>query len=122
MAAILDLPTKTDQRGSLTVIEKILPFEIRRVYYIWGNSGNFSRGGHSHLETSQALIAVSGRCSIGLRRMGYSSEFILESPDKCLLLEPEDWHSMYNFSSDCVLLVLASKEYDPEDYVTEEPS
>jgi dTDP-4-dehydrorhamnose 3,5-epimerase-like enzyme len=117
MAYLIDLPTFSEERGSLTVIEKVLPFEIKRVYYIY--NATQKRGGHRHKKTWQALISVAGSCQIYVNNGREENIYILDKPDKCLVLAPEDWHTMDNFSSDCVLLVLASEYYDPNDYINE---
>lgn len=118
MARIIDLPTFKDDRGNLTVIEKILPFEVKRVYYIYNAKGK--RGGHRHKETTQALIAVSGSCTIYCNDNIQEITFNLDNPNKCLILESKDWHTMDDFSSDCVLLVLSSHLYDVNDYIDDE--
>jgi dTDP-4-dehydrorhamnose 3,5-epimerase-like enzyme len=118
MAKIIELPTHSDERGSLTVIEKCLPFEIKRLYYIYDAVGK--RGGHKHQKTCQALISVKGSCDIFVDDGNVKNTYILDKPNKCLLLNPEDWHSMLNFTSDCVLLVLASEYFDKNDYIEEE--
>lgn len=118
MPELIELPKYNDERGSLTVIEKILPYEIKRVYYIYKVKGG-ERGYHSHKKTKQALIAVSGSCQIHIKDRNNNLFFILDSPTKCLLLDPQDFHWMNNFSKDCVLLVLASHEFDLNDYVDE---
>ena len=120
MAHLIDLKTSTDARGSLTVIEKILPFEIKRVFYIYGvGDSSLVRGGHRHIKTIQALVCVSGKCSVFTDDGSKKDEFKLDSPHKCLVLEPEDWHTMSGFSKDSVLLVLASEYYDHKDYIKE---
>ncbi|ADG94202.1 WxcM domain protein [Arcobacter nitrofigilis DSM 7299] len=117
MAYITDLDTFSDSRGSLTVIEKVLPYEIKRVYYVYNVSEK--RGGHRHIKTIQALIALNGHCEIFVDD-GLSEEtFILDSPSKCLIVEPKDWHTMDNFSNATVLLVLSSEYYDENDYIVE---
>ena len=119
MAKLINLKTISDSRGSLTVIENLLPFSVERVFYIYNVGANINRGGHRHIETIQALVCVSGECSIE-NNNGRQSEIInLNSPDKCLILYPEDWHIMSNFTENCVLLVFASKKYSPEDYIYE---
>ena len=116
MARIISLKTISDDRGSLSVIEKDLPFKIKRVYFIYNLSD--SRGGHRHKKTIQALISVSGSCKVHTRNENTEKDFILDRPDKCLIVNPEDWHTMENFTSDAVLLVLASEYYDSSDYTT----
>ena len=117
MAYILNLPTFNDDRGSLTVLEKVLPFDMKRLYYIYDVKGK--RGGHRHKKTIQALILVNGSCTIFCDNGKSKSEFLLNSPDKCLIVEPEDWHTMDNFSDGAVLLVIASEYYDKKDYIEE---
>jgi dTDP-4-dehydrorhamnose 3,5-epimerase-like enzyme len=118
MANILLLKNYTDNRGSLNVIEKNLPFEIKRVYYIY-NVDNSVRGNHRHKHTMQAAICVKGSCIIDTNNGSEKNSFMLDNPNKCLLLYPEDFHSMYNFTNDAVLLVLASEYYNPNDYIYE---
>jgi dTDP-4-dehydrorhamnose 3,5-epimerase-like enzyme len=111
---IIELNTYTDNRGSLTVIDKELPFEIRRVFYIYNVVD--SRGGHCHRETIQGLVSIKGSCDVEIGRE--KKKIInLSSPNKCLVLQPEDFHIMKNFSKDCILLVLASQPYNKEDYI-----
>ncbi len=120
MATLIDLKTFADTRGNLTVIEKIIPFEIKRIFYIYGVD-NSIRGRHRHKKTIQAAISIKGKCRITSKRgKGIPDEkFILDTPSKCLILEPEDFHWMDNFSSDCILMVLASEHFDPDDYIFE---
>lgn len=117
MAHLTDLPTFPDPRGSLTVLEKVVPFPIRRIYYIY--KANSLRGGHRHKNTRQLLVSVSGSCEVFVNNGREKSTFALDSPSKGLVLELEDWHTMDNFTRDCVLLVLASEPYDPDDYIDE---
>lgn len=112
---LIDLDTHIDSRGSLTVIDKKLPFNIKRVFYIY-NIDKEDRGGHSHKKTIQGLISIKGNCDIVIGRE--KKEIIkLDTPNKCLILQPEDFHIMRNFSKDCILLVLASESYNKEDYI-----
>ena len=116
MAYLIDLKTFTNSRGSLTVIEKIIPFEIKRVFYIYGVDQSI-RGGHRHHKTIQAAICLHGACEI-LNNNGKVEEiFKLDKPDSCLILQPEDWHSMYDFTSDAILMVFASEYFDEHDYI-----
>ncbi len=118
MAYIIELPTFSDKRGKLTVIEKVLPFEIKRVYYIYETKDK--RGGHRHKKNTQALICLNGSCEIYIND-GFKKETVkLDKPSKCLILEPKDWHTMDNFTDGAILLVLASEYYDINDYIDEE--
>jgi dTDP-4-dehydrorhamnose 3,5-epimerase-like enzyme len=118
MAYTIDLPTFNDDRGTLTVIEKLLPFEIKRFYYIYDVSAK--RGGHRHHKTIQALICLGGSCEIYIYNGETEKIVILDSPQKCLILDPKDWHTMDNFSKNSTLLVFSSEYYDKDDYIDEE--
>ncbi|MFN4005927.1 MAG: sugar 3,4-ketoisomerase [Chitinophagaceae bacterium] len=118
MAKLIDLKTLTDSRGNLTVIENAIPFGIKRIFYIYGVD-NSVRGKHRHRSTTQAAISLRGSCTI-YNHDGIKEEvFVLDHPSKCLILYPADWHKMYSFSEDCILMVLASHSFDPEDYIYE---
>src|ERR1035437_4949166 len=103
MAKLIDLKTFTDIRGNLTVIEKVIPFDIKRVFYIYGVDDSI-RGYHRHKKTMQAAVALQGQCEIP-NQSGIKApveKFQLKSPSKCLLINPEDFHWMANFSKDCI--------------------
>ena len=118
MARLIDLKTFTDKRGNLTVIEKIIPYEIKRIFYIYGVDDSV-RGGHRHHKTVQAAICLKGACTI-FNDNGISKEdYVLDNPSKCLVLHPEDWHKMYNFTPDAILMVIASEYFDATDYIYE---
>ncbi len=121
MAELLPLPVFNDSRGSLNVIEasKTVNFEIKRMYSIYNVPGDVERGGHRHRTTTQALICVKGDCKIFVDNGSEKNEYILDSPDKCLIVKPEDWHTMHSFSDDAVLIVLSSTHYDKNDYIDE---
>ena len=118
MAKLIDLKTFTDVRGNLTVIEKVIPFDIKRIFYIYGVDAS-ARGGHRHHKTIQAAICIQGSCSILCNNGKTIIEFVLDSPHKCLILNPDDWHTMYQFSYDAILMVLASEYFEQTDYIYE---
>lgn len=118
MAHIVNITTFKDSRGALTVLDQIVNFEIKRLFYIYAVD-NSSRGGHRHHNTRQAAICIQGSCKITNNDSNTVEIFDLNSPEKCLFLEPEDWHVMHNFSADAILLVLASTAFDPKDYIYE---
>jgi len=112
---ILNLPTFTDTRGSLTVLENALPFAPVRTYWIYGADGQV-RGGHRHTHTRQALVALNGTVSMYMND-GITNETIeLNHPGQCLLVEPKDWHTM-TFGPGAVLLVMSSHPYDRREYI-----
>ena len=112
---IIKIPTFEDKRGFLTVVENLLPFSIKRVYWIYGSDKNV-RGGHRHKITRQALVALSGYVELKINDGIKESFFILDDPCKCIIIEPREWHKM-NFKNNAVLLVLASNKYDKSDYI-----
>ena len=118
MSRIIDLKTLTDKRGNLTVIEKVIPFEIKRVFYIYGVDDS-KRGGHRHHKTIQAAVCIQGSCKIYCNDSHKEEIFDLNQPNKCLILEPEDWHTMYDFTPDAILMVFASEYFDVMDYIYE---
>ena len=117
MAYLLEIPTFSDPRGNLSVLDSIVPYEIKRVYFITSPIGQ--RGGHRHIKTIQGLVCVSGKCSVfwddGIKR----DTVQLDTSSKLLILDPKDWHTMQDFSADCVLLVISSEHYDRNDYIDE---
>ena len=118
MSYSLDLQTFTDNRGNLTVIEKSIPFDIKRIFYIYGVDSS-KRGGHRHHKTIQAAICIKGSCTIYCNDGEEETSFELNAPHKCVVLEPRDWHTMNNFSNDAILMVLASEYFDKNDYIIE---
>ena len=119
MAYLLNLVNFKDKRGNLTVLdnaEKLLPFKIQRLFYIY-DVDNSIRGGHRHHETIQAAICIKGSCIIWNDDGENIHEFLLDDPSKCLILENRDWHKMYSFSQDAILIVFASTVFDSSDYI-----
>jgi dTDP-4-dehydrorhamnose 3,5-epimerase-like enzyme len=118
MAQLIDLKTFTDKRGNLTVIEKVIPFDLKRIFYIYGVDDSI-RGGHRHKKTIQAAICIQGSCNIYNNNGKEDENFILDRPYKCLILQPQDWHRMHHFTKDAILMVLASEYFNEEDYIFE---
>ncbi len=121
MYKIIDLDIKGDDRGSLIALEdnSNIPFKIKRVYYIFDTKRGVRRGLHAHRKLKQFIICVSGSCRILLDN-GYREENIyLNTPTKGILLDSLIWREMYDFSRDCVLVVLASEYYDRDDYISD---
>ena len=108
-----------DSRGSLIALESEddVPFKVRRTYYIYGTQAGTPRGFHAHRNLKQMLIAVSGSVTIHCEFYGQKQTFLLNSPEKGLLIEGLVWREMYDFSEGAVLLVLASEHYSEEDYI-----
>ena len=108
-----------DKRGSLVPLEalKNIPFEIKRIYYIYNTSSDSPRGYHAHKELQQMLICTSGSCRVILDDGQNKMEYLLNSASQGLFVDKMVWREMCNFSNDCVLMVLASDYYDEEDYI-----
>lgn len=119
MSRIITLPTFSDTRGNLTVLEKILPFTIKRVYWIYGVKPQEERGKHRHFVTSQAFVCLNGSVTLHIDHLNEKYDFVLDSPKQCIILLPEEWHVLKDFSQDAVVLVLASHDYDSNDYSSE---
>ncbi len=118
MAHFIQLKNFSDNRGNLTVIEKEIPFDIKRIFYIYGVDDSI-RGGHRHHTTTQAAICINGSCIITNDNGITKEDFLMNHPEKCLIINPEDWHTMHHFTADAVLLVLASTPFDANDYIFE---
>lgn len=116
---IINLPKITDTRGNLTVIEsqKNIPFDIKRVYYIYDVPGGEFRGGHAHKSLEQIMIAVSGSFNVTVDDGHQKETFNLNRAYLGLYLPSMIWSEMDNFSSGSVCLVLASDYYDENDYI-----
>jgi hypothetical protein len=118
MPEIVSLVTYADDRGSLTVMEREIPFAIRRVFYMYGCADS-SRGGHRHLAEIQGLVCVAGSCAVDWHDGSRKGTICLDKPDQVLILQPHEWRVMHSFTPDAVLLVVSSELYDPGDYVNE---
>lgn len=116
--SIISLPKIKDVRGNLSVIENdTIPFTIKRVYYLYDVTSGSKRGGHAHREQNEFLIAVSGSFDVILKNGKITKSITLNKPNEGLLIEPGIWRELQNFSSGSVCLVLASEEFDEDDYI-----
>ena len=115
---LLDIPTINDARGNLAVIEKdILPYPIKRVYYLFDVPSNSFRGGHAHKEQLEFLIALSGSFTVTLDNGQSKKSFLLNKPNKGLLLPTGIWRELEDFSTGAICLVLSSGEFEEDDYI-----
>jgi dTDP-4-dehydrorhamnose 3,5-epimerase-like enzyme len=116
---IIDLPQVHSASGSLTALEnrKNIPFDIKRIYYLYDVPHNSIRGGHAHYELQQFVIAASGSFTFILDDGSKTREVFLNTPLKALFIKPGIWREMKNFSSGSVCLVMASLMYDESDYM-----
>ena len=118
---VLDLPVNGGPDGSLAVIEgcNVVPFNIKRAFYIYGVCGDSVRGNHANRNSEMLMVAVSGGVKVTVKD-GYTTQtFDLNNPVQGLYLPKMTWKEMRNFSPDCVLLVLASEHYDKNEYITD---
>ena len=110
-----------DHRGQLIALEanRQIPFDVKRVFYIYGTQEGIPRGNHSHYKTKQFLVAVNGSCKVTLDNGKRKEIFDLNKPNLGLFQDALIWGTMHDFSSDCVLMVLADEYYDASDYITD---
>lgn len=119
LVKLIEFPVLGDERGALVALEssKNIPFEVKRVYYIYGTKQGVARGFHAHRALQQVAVCISGRCRMVMDD-GVTKESVwLDSPNKAICIGTMLWHEMHDFSADCVLLVLASDYYDESDYI-----
>jgi dTDP-4-dehydrorhamnose 3,5-epimerase-like enzyme len=115
----IDFKSLGDERGDLVSLEgnKEIPFDIKRVYYLFGTEPCVSRGFHAHKNLQQVAICVKGSCTFVLDDGNERTEVLLNSPLKGLYIDSLKWREMHNFSDDCVLMVLADSLYEEADYI-----
>lgn len=115
----IDFDIRGDDRGSLIALEgnKNVPFEIKRVYYIFDTKQDVSRGFHAHQNLEQVCVCVKGQCRFVLDNGKEKESVVLDRPDFGLYINHMTWREMHDFSEDCVLVVLASQPYDESDYI-----
>lgn len=115
---IITLPKIEDPRGNLSVLEKnILPFVIKRVYFLYDVPSGAERGGHAHIEQEECIIAVSGSFDVVLNDGDTETVFSLNKPNEGLYVSKNTWRELKNFSSGSVCLVVSSGEFDEQDYI-----
>lgn len=116
--SLIKIPKIEDPRGNLSVIEKeCIPFEIKRVYYLYDVPAGAERGGHSHIELKEFLVALSGSFDVILNDGVHEKAVTLNKPYEGLLIENGIWRELKNFSSGAVCLVVASSIFEEEDYI-----
>lgn len=116
---LIDLKINGDKRGKLVALESgiDLPFEIKRVYYMFDTLPNESRGFHAHTKLEQLIIAMDGACRFILDDGNKRESILLNRPDVGLYIGPGMWREMHDFSYGCKLVVLASEHYDEKEYI-----
>lgn len=116
---LIKLQSHGDDRGALVALEEQvnIPFQIKRAYYIFDTKPGVKRGFHAHKQLRQLAVVLRGECKFLLDDGKEKREVLLNEPSTGLLIESFVWREMYDFSDDCVLLVLADSLYDESDYV-----
>ena len=116
---IIDLPKITDPRGNLTFAEaqSMVPFEIKRAYWVYDVPGGECRGGHAHKQLRQLVVALSGSFHVTLDDGHERKTVLLNHPWQGLLIDTSIWRTLDDFSSGAVCLVLASEHYEAADYI-----
>ena len=119
LARYVEFQVMGDADGWLIAIEgqKNIPFTIKRTYYIFGTRAGVHRGKHAHHALRQLMVCLSGSCKVLLDDGNLREAVLLDTNTRGLFIDPMIWHEMYDFSSDCVLLVLADGWYDVADYI-----
>lgn len=117
----IELQQHGDPRGMLVSLEqeRNVPFRIRRVYYLFGTTRHVHRGRHAHRNLQQLAVAVRGSVTFLLDDGHCTQQVVLDDPAHGLLLERMVWRELYDFTDNCVLMVLADQLYDPRDYITD---
>ena len=117
---MLEFPQKGDERGHLVIVEgmKDVPFDIKRIFYIYGSDKDVIRGQHANLKSQFVLVNVAGKSKVRVKDgLGNEAVFSLNRAHTGIYLPEMVWKDMYDFSEDSVLLVLSSEHYDPEEYI-----
>jgi mannose-6-phosphate isomerase-like protein (cupin superfamily) len=121
---ILAIPSFTDQRGRLSVIDgpPHFPFELKRFYYLYDLPADAHRGCHAHKSGQELMVALAGSFKVAVSDGNSTKEFELKKPDQGLYIPALVWHDLYSFTPGSVCAVIASERYDPDDcyYVYEE--
>lgn len=119
MYELLNFSVHGNYQGNLVALEKgaQFPFDIKRVYYIWGTQKDVVRGHHAHKKLEQVILCVSGSCDFILDNGRERTTVHMDNPAQGLYIKHNIWREFTNFSPDCVVVVLASEYYDESDYI-----
>lgn len=119
MSELTPLRRNSDARGHLVAVNSgvEVPFAIRRVFWVYENTRGLSRAGHANSAATEMLVAVAGSCRAAVDGPGGTYSVTLDRPDASLIVPPMTWLELSDFTADCVLLVLADTEYDPDDTI-----
>ena len=113
---VIDVPTFTDERGAISVLDKELPFQIRRVFWLHHIQEGKDRGAHALLDSSEIMVAVHGSFIVDLDDTVNKTSVLLDDPSKGLMIRPGVWFKTHNYKEDGVSLILAEEEYARDKY------
>lgn len=113
---LIDVPTFTDERGAISVMDKELPFQVRRVFWLHHIADGKDRGEHALLDSTEIIVAVHGSFVVDLDDTVSKSSVLLDSPDKGLVIRPGIWFRTHSYKNDGVSLILAEEEYARNKY------
>lgn len=113
---IIDIPTFTDERGAISVMDKELPFQVRRVFWLHHIADGKDRGEHALLDSTEIIVAVHGSFVVDLDDTVSKTNVLLDSPDKGLVIRPGIWFRTHSYKEDGVSLILAEEEYSRDKY------
>lgn len=113
---IIDIPTFTDERGAISVMDKELPFQVRRVFWLHHIADGKDRGEHALLDSTEIIVAVHGSFVVDLDDTVSKTSVLLDSPDKGLVIRPGIWFRTHSYKEDGVSLILAEEEYSRDKY------
>lgn len=113
---IIEIPTFTDERGAISVLDKELPFQIRRVFWLHHIADGKDRGEHALLDSTEIIVAVHGSFVVDLDDTVSKTSVLLDSPDKGLVIRPGIWFRTHSYKNDGVSLILAEEEYTRNKY------
>lgn len=116
---IIKFKSYGDERGSLLSFEerRNIPFDIKRIYFLYNNNKTLSRGFHAHINLKQVLVCISGKCDVIVDDGKIRNNYELNNPEEGLLIQNLMWRELHNLSSECIIAVMANQYYDEKDYI-----
>ena len=113
---LIDIPTFTDERGAISVMDKELPFQVRRVFWLHNIAEGKDRGAHALLDSNEIIVAVHGSFIVDLDDTKNKTSILLDNPNKGLIIRPGIWFRTHSYKDDGVSLILAEEEYARDKY------
>ena len=113
---LINIPTFTDDRGAISVMDKELPFQVRRVFWLHHIKEGKDRGAHALLDSSEIMVAIHGSFVVDLDDIENKTSIVLDSPEKGIIIRPGIWFRTHNYANDGVSLILAEEEYARDKY------